>query len=216
MAGRWADCWNVQNEHMHKLQLGHKLQMGQQLRLDPCHLPQKITFNSKSGILRGTLTENAIIIQRQAIEDQTAFNNSQHHDNLDNNVTEIIPLSSYRGVSAHRLNSGKNDNLLALMLVHKDPSLSVPLLISDNYDDILLNWRLWADLYDLPMMVIDEFEELRPVRECAPLDYFLREYAPLQSILNSKTSAAKRSFQLRLPNRRLKLRLKLSNRLILF
>ncbi|UXN06268.1 DUF6101 family protein [Bartonella sp. HY761] len=196
MAGRWADCWNEQSEHMHEL------------RLDPCHLPQKIAFHGQNTVFCGTLTENTIIVQ----QDNSAANSALPQDS---NVIKIIPLSSYYGVSAHRLKGGKNDNLLALMLVHKDPSLSIPLLISDNYDDVLLDWRLWADLYNLPMMVIDEFDELRPVRECAPLDYFLREYAPLQSLLTDKTTKGKKRFQLRLPNRRLKLRLKLSNRLIL-
>ncbi|UXM95460.1 DUF6101 family protein [Bartonella sp. HY329] len=202
MAGRWADCWNEQSEHMHELRLG------QELRLDPCHLPQKIAFQGQNGILRATLAENVIIVQRNKIA-------ATHNHKNDQAVVEIIPLSSYQGVSAHRLKDGKNDTLLALMLVHKNPSLSIPLLTSDNYDDVLLDWRLWADLYDLPMMVIDEFEELRPVRECAPLDYFLREYAPLQSLLNGKSLSVKKRFQLRLPNRRLKLRLKLSNRLII-
>lgn len=209
MAGRWADCWQ-ENGYQN-----------QKLRLDPCQLPQKISFKGQNSVIHAVLTEKNIVIQRYVALHRKGNNTGNALFKLQNNLIYIVSLTSYKGVSAHRFKGGKNDNMIALMLVHKDPSLSIPLLISDNYDDVLLDWRLWADLYDLPMMVIDEFEDLRPVRECAPLDYFLREYFPVYSLFYNKSIdgrpiIGKKSFQLRLPNRRLKLRLKLSSRLIVF
>jgi hypothetical protein len=38
------------------------------------------------------------------------------------------------------------------VLVHRDPSLSVPLLVSADGDDLAEAWAIWSELFALPQL----------------------------------------------------------------
>jgi hypothetical protein len=54
---------------------------------------------------------------------------------------------------------------VSLELLHHDSALSLPLLVSDNLDDIAADWHAWSRMMRLPMLIIGADDEAQPVRE---------------------------------------------------
>ncbi len=46
-----------------------------------------------------------------------------------------------------------------LVLQHRDPSLTIPLCVSADRDDIASAWLLWSELFGLPQLTDDEASE---------------------------------------------------------
>lgn len=45
-----------------------------------------------------------------------------------------------------------NDEVQTLVLVHRDPSLSIPLLVGADADEIAQAWAIWSELFALPQL----------------------------------------------------------------
>jgi hypothetical protein len=45
-----------------------------------------------------------------------------------------------------------------LVLVHRDPSLSIPLCVSSDHDEIEMAWRMWSEIFALPQLPEDTDE----------------------------------------------------------
>lgn len=157
-----------------------------ELRLDPCLLPQIVAFTCEDKKLVGSLNERGVFLEE------------------DSNLSRLIPLNQFCGIAASTVKTKDGEKAVALNLLHEDAVLSIPLLVSRNMDDVLLDWRLWADTYDLPMLLIDEDGSIAPVEERAPLQHF-----------TSKKIKKHPQFLLRCRNRSLGLRLIMSNHLML-
>lgn len=171
-----------------------------QLRLDPCHLPQSISYIAqKSGVmLTGQLNECSILIRagKGAKEDGSLKKDA---------VVQILSPQHFRGVAARRIETADGQKAISLVLLHKNADYSIPLLISRNHDDVLLDWRLWSDIYDLPMLLMDTNGIISNVRECSPLKRFITKKA-------GKTHSG---FLLRCRGRSLNVRLVIANQVML-
>src|SRR5712672_1565838 len=44
------------------------------------------------------------------------------------------------------------DNAQMLVLAHRDPSLTIPLCVSSDHDEIAAAWRMWSDIFALPQL----------------------------------------------------------------
>jgi hypothetical protein len=51
------------------------------------------------------------------------------------------------------------DQAQMLVLVHRDPSLSVPLCVSSDADEIEMAWRMWSEIFALPQLPQDHARE---------------------------------------------------------
>jgi uncharacterized protein DUF6101 len=51
------------------------------------------------------------------------------------------------------------DDAQALVLVHRDPSLTIPLCVSSDREEIASAWRMWSDIFTLPQLLEDEPRE---------------------------------------------------------
>jgi hypothetical protein len=51
------------------------------------------------------------------------------------------------------------DDAQALVLVHRDPSLTIPLCVSSDREEIASAWRMWSDIFALPQLLEDEPRE---------------------------------------------------------
>jgi hypothetical protein len=58
-----------------------------------------------------------------------------------------VRVSDFTGVALRG-----NDEAQTLVLVHRDPSLSVPLLISADGDGLAEAWAVWSELFALPQL----------------------------------------------------------------
>jgi hypothetical protein len=58
-----------------------------------------------------------------------------------------VRVSDFRGVALRGIGDGE-----MLVLVHRDPSLTVPLCVSSSRDEIATAWQMWSDILALPQL----------------------------------------------------------------
>jgi hypothetical protein len=51
------------------------------------------------------------------------------------------------------------DDAQMLVLVHRDPSLTIPLCVSSDREEIASAWRMWSDIFALPQLPEDQARE---------------------------------------------------------
>jgi hypothetical protein len=56
------------------------------------------------------------------------------------------------------------DDAQMLVLVHRDPSLTIPLCVSSDADEIAAAWQVWSDVFALPQLPQDKAREPAPRR----------------------------------------------------
>jgi hypothetical protein len=64
-----------------------------------------------------------------------------------------VPLSSFLGVSVRKLAAAEGSAAIAVTLEHRDPGLSIPLLRTADEENIVADWRRWADALARPLLV---------------------------------------------------------------
>lgn len=127
---------------------------GQELRLDPFHLPQVVTYAAEDCKADVTFT----IGERGAVIRQILPASSLP-------VSMAVPIQSYIGVTARAVEDEYGEITVTLELMHDDPHLSVPLLVAHDLNDIAADWRAWASNFNLPMMLVEEDGIARPLYE---------------------------------------------------
>jgi hypothetical protein len=56
------------------------------------------------------------------------------------------------------------DDVQTLVLVHRDPSLTIPLYASSDPEEIATAWQMWSDIFALPLLREDKMREPAPRR----------------------------------------------------
>ena len=115
------------------------------LRLDPFSLPARfaaIDAAADERVRHVELYRERVVVRRSLGGMRMALN---------------MPLSAFVGV-AIRLTAGEGGEpgTVAVFLEHKDPGLALPLYISAEADDAMAEWRTWARVLGLPLLVDDE------------------------------------------------------------
>ena len=65
-----------------------------------------------------------------------------------------VRVSDFLGVALRGL-----DDAQMLVLVHRDPSLNIPLCVSSDREEIASAWQMWSDIFALPQLPEDEPHE---------------------------------------------------------
>jgi hypothetical protein len=112
------------------------------LRLDPLSLP--LSFHAQDaradgGVRRIELHRERVVLHRAVQGMQMAVN---------------VRVSDFLGVALRGL-----DNAQMLVLVHRDPSLNIPLGVSSDRDEIASAWQMWSDIFGLPQLPDEEPSE---------------------------------------------------------
>ncbi|UPK26115.1 DUF6101 family protein [Bradyrhizobium sp. 195] len=105
------------------------------LRLDPLSLPVRFDAHDPraDGHVRQIELHRERVVLRRAVRGmQMAIN---------------VRVSDFTGVALRG-----NDEAQALVLVHRDPSLSVPLLVGADGDELTEAWATWSELFALPQL----------------------------------------------------------------
>ncbi|EJF75308.1 hypothetical protein HWV54_05585 [Bartonella alsatica] len=161
-----------------------------EFRLDPCHLPQTTTyFSSKTG--------NKIIC---SLSEHGVFFKTDPPSSL----SRLMPSYHFKGIAARTIKTHSGERAVALELFHADEEACIRLLVSRDLNNVLLDWRLWADTYDLPMLMINDDNRVMVVKDRSNLRQFFC------TTLHSK----QKRFSLRYSNP-LGLRLVIANRIAL-
>jgi hypothetical protein len=62
-----------------------------------------------------------------------------------------VRVSDFRGIALRGI-----DDAQMLVLLHRDPSLTVPLCVSSDRDEIASAWQTWSDISSLPQLPEDK------------------------------------------------------------
>jgi hypothetical protein len=117
------------------------------LRLDPLSLP--ISFNAHDiradgGVRHIELHRERVVLRRALHGMQMAVN---------------VRVRDFLGVALRGI-----DDAQMLILAHRDPSLTIPLCVSSDRDEITTAWQMWSDILGLPQLPEDKASEPAPRR----------------------------------------------------
>jgi hypothetical protein len=114
------------------------------LRLDPLSLP--VSFNAHDiradgGVRRVELHRERVVLHRAVNGMRMAVN---------------VRISDFLGVALRGI-----DDAQMLVLAHRDPSLTIPLCVSSDHDEIVAAWRMWSEILALPRLAEEAREPAR-------------------------------------------------------
>ena len=58
-----------------------------------------------------------------------------------------LRVSDFLGIALRSIDDGQ-----MLVLAHRDPSLTIPLCLTSDGDEITAAWQTWSDIFALPML----------------------------------------------------------------
>ena len=135
-------------------------------RLDPFALPLRFfTRDARAdGGTRLVELHRQRVIVRRAVAGMTMAVN--------------LPVHAFLGVALHvRTPRTTQPGEVAVVLEHRDPSLSLPLYVATDAVDIVAEWHSWAQVLGLPLLVADPdgalreaFPQIGPLRVSEPLN----------------------------------------------
>ncbi len=105
------------------------------LRLDPLSLPISFAahdIRADGGVRQIELHRERVILRRAVHGMRMAIN---------------VRVSDFLGVAMRETGDGQ-----LLVLVHRDPSLSIPLCVSADGDEIISAWQMWSEIFALPQL----------------------------------------------------------------
>ena len=112
------------------------------LRLDPLSLP--VSFDAHDaradgGVRRVELHRERVVLHRAVHGMRMAIN---------------VRVRDFIGVALRGI-----DDVQMLVLVHRDPSLNIPLGVSSDHEEISAAWQMWSDIFALPQLPEDKVRE---------------------------------------------------------
>ena len=109
------------------------------LRLDPLSLPVSFDahdIRADGGVRQIELHRERVVLRRALHGMQMAVN---------------VRVSDFLGVALRGI-----DDAQMLVLAHRDPSLTIPLCVSSDRDEIATAWQMWSDIFALPQLPEDK------------------------------------------------------------
>ncbi|HUL89709.1 MAG TPA: DUF6101 family protein [Pseudolabrys sp.] len=118
---------------------------GRALRLDPFGLPVRFSASDASAdgrVREVELHRERVVIRRSLSGMRMALN---------------MPVAAYDGISLRlvRDQCGVED-VLAVVLKHRDPALTLPLFVTSQPDEALAEWRAWSQVLGVPLLLAEQ------------------------------------------------------------
>jgi hypothetical protein len=127
---------------------GRSAGSGRAYRLDPFALPAR-----SGGPGAFTIERDRVVLVRQGRGGQPA-------------VTVSIPVKSYAGVAVRMAATDAAGGIeVVVELLHRDPQLTLPLIVAGEPEDVAADWQAWGRALNLPLLVVEQDGTVR-----APLD----------------------------------------------
>ena len=120
------------------------------LRLDPYALPARYAARDAGadGQVRHIELDRKRVVLRRAVRGIR--------------MKVGVPLHEFRGVSIRTLPpESAEPAAVAVMLEHRDSGLSVPLFVAAEGDDAVAQWKCWARVLGVPLLVEESDGSLR-------------------------------------------------------
>lgn len=112
------------------------------MRLDPFALPLRFMAHDAAAdgrVRQVELHRKRVVVRRSLGGIRMAIN---------------LPVSAFAGVGL-RVMIREDGAQASVVLAHRDPGLALPLFISHEADDSFAEWRSWAKVLGLPLLVDD-------------------------------------------------------------
>ena len=112
------------------------------MRLDPLSLPLRFDAHdarADGGVRQIELHRERVVLRRAVKGMQMAVN---------------VRVSDFLGVALRGL-----DDAQMLVLVHRDPSLNIPLGVSSDAEELSTAWQMWSEIFALPQLPEDSPRE---------------------------------------------------------
>ena len=111
-------------------------------RLDPFTLPMRHPVSFDGGATAFVLDRKRVIVRRP-VRGRT--------------MTLAVPISAYRGVAVRIVPAGQaGDIRVTVELMHRDPSLTLPLIVAEEPEDVAADWQAWGRALNLPLLLVAE------------------------------------------------------------
>jgi len=121
-------------------------------RLDPFTLPVRFSAGSDGEAHDFVLDRERALLKRPLRAGQA--------------VTVAVPVRAYAGVAVRIESLGRSGCLRVVVeLMHRDPALSLPLVVAHEPEDVAADWQAWGRALNLPLLVVTEDGTVR-----APVD----------------------------------------------
>jgi len=117
------------------------------LRLDPLSLP--VSFDAHDTRADGGVRQ--IELYRERVVLRRAVQGMR--------MAVSVRIADFLGVALRGIDDGA-----MLVLRHRDPSLTIPLCVGSDQDEIAAAWLMWSELFALPQLRDDEVREPAPRR----------------------------------------------------
>jgi len=115
---------------------------GRALRPDPLSLPFRYDAHdtrADGGVRQVELHRERVVLRRAVLGMRMAIN---------------VRVSDFSGVALREF-----DDTQMLVLLHRDPSLTIPLCTSSDRDEIAIAWQLWSEIFALPQLMESKASE---------------------------------------------------------
>jgi hypothetical protein len=115
-------------------------------RLDPTALPLHYIATFAEG---GRSRQATIYLdRRQAI--------IKRRSSIGAPLTVCLPVSGFDGVAVRLSPIGDAGDIeVVVELRHRDPALSLPLLVADDPGEVADDWQAWGQILNLPLLIVD-------------------------------------------------------------
>ena len=70
-------------------------------------------------------------------------------------ISIALPSRAFKGIAARAMETEDGEVTVTLELHHHDGNCTVPLLVASDLFDVAADWRGWAELFGLPMLMIE-------------------------------------------------------------
>jgi hypothetical protein len=127
-----------------KTALAKPLWAGQDMRLDPSRLPHDVSYATiASDDVSFSISARGAVMHRRQAETGSP-------------LSLALPARTFRGVAARAMEDDEGVVTVTLELLHTNEAFCVPLLVAHDLDRVAGDWHRWAELFGLPMMLIED------------------------------------------------------------
>jgi hypothetical protein len=115
---------------------------GRALRLDPFGLP--VRFSTSDALADGRVRD--IELHRKRVVLRRSLRGMR--------MALDMPLAAFDGISLLQVpGEAEVGDVLAVMLIHSDPALTLPLFLTSEPEEALDEWQAWSQVLDLPLLL---------------------------------------------------------------
>src|SRR5690606_41195969 len=123
----------------------HEAAGGVLFRLDPASLPVRYDAVLPDGAEGTSDVPASILLDRERIIVRRGVSSGV-------SMMLTLPTAGFRGVAVRMESAGcAGDIRVHLELVHPDPALTLPLALTDDPEDVLVDWQNWGKALGLPL-----------------------------------------------------------------